>query len=219
MGKTNPDMTMDGTMMNTAMKLACSCVFDSVDMRAPSASSERMNNTANAPTGSTAEALTGSWKTSRANDVTTTKSSAAMTPYGIIFPAINAEREMGVTNSCSMVPCSFSRTSPADSTSTTTMITMPMVPGRKKSESRSSALNRMISSTLMGGLRTGGDGRSGSSNFRSSNAFSFVSTRAPYKPACASAGIVPSTKSEKVVCSLLASRSVKPVGMINPTRA
>ena len=142
-----------------------------------------------------------------------------MTPYGIILPAINAEREMGVTNSCSMVPCSFSRTSPADSTSTTTMITMPMVPGRKKSESRSSALNRMISSTLMGGLRTGGDGRSGSSNFRSCNAFSFVSTRAPYRPAWASAGIVPSTKSEKVVCSLLASRSVKPVGMINPTRA
>src|SRR5437867_11931477 len=95
MGKTNPDMTMDGTMMNSAMKLDCSCVRDSVDMRAPSASSERMNDTANAPTGSRADALSGNWKTSRAYNVTTTKSSAAMTPYGIILPAINAEREMG----------------------------------------------------------------------------------------------------------------------------
>ena len=45
--------------------------------------------------------------------------------------------------------CSFSRTRPAESVRTTSMMTMPMVPGRKKSESRRSGLYRTICSILI----------------------------------------------------------------------
>ena len=92
---------------------------------------------------------------------------------------MSSRRVTGVAHSCSMVCSSFSRTSPVDSARATSMRTMPIVPGRKKSESRSSGLKRMTSLILIGGLRGGPDGWSGSSRVSSAVASSLVSTLAP----------------------------------------
>ena len=56
------------------------------------------------------------------------------------MPAIRVRRGSGVAYSCSIVWFSFSRTKPAASVRLTSMMTRPMVPGRKKSESRRSGL-------------------------------------------------------------------------------
>ena len=75
-----------------------------------------------------------------------------------------------------------------DSVSTTIIMTMPIVPGRKKSESRISGLKRTRLSIRMGGSRIGGAGLSGSSSCSALKASPSVRTRAPYIAACAKVG-------------------------------
>ena len=98
-----------------------------------------------------------------------------MMPYGNQLADDRARTAaIGVASSCSIVCCSFSRTRPDESVSVTIMMTMPIVPGRKKSESRSCGVEEDLLSILIGGLRVGGAGWSGSSKTSSSVASSSV---------------------------------------------
>src|SRR6266516_4502005 len=155
MGKMNPDMRIETTKMNTLMKCAWSCVSDTTETNVPSARTEAMKSAASAATASN-EPRTGSAKTQRESANATTKSSTVTAAHGIILPATRASREMGVAQSCSIVCCSFSRTIPVARDRLTSMMTIPIVPGRKKSESRRCGLKRTVWSSLMGFFRTDG---------------------------------------------------------------